>query len=209
MTVQFSGVDWGQEQYKAEVRFQKRKLNKQKKKNRKTEEERLRRFRRFLHGMGEAELSGRLTSQHVLYFYRGRDVVVQNRRRLIADLASDEMLNSETSRAALVLLRRDFEDTGLFGAADEFLQSLFAFPAADLRDLVNSHFEIFRAYLEAFYSTADDAENRRRFLECNLRVGHLGEEGADLALELRQRLIDGNFLVEEADGAVSSSGSLV
>lgn len=234
MTVQFSGVDWGQEQCKAEVRVQKRKLHIQKKKNEKLEEELLRRFRRFLNGMAQDELSRQLTPQHVFnsypdrddgmaqeklsrqltphrvsYFYPGRDEdYVRNRTRLIADLASDEMLDNRRARPALALLRLDFVEMGHFGEADDFLESLFAFSAADLQALVESQSGIFRGPLELLYRTGDDAKIRRLFLRRNhLRVGHLGEECAGAVLELRRLLIDGNFVAREADGTVSSLGT--
>jgi hypothetical protein len=174
MPVQFSGVDWGEEQYKAEVRFQKRKQ----KKNKKMEGERLRRFRRFLHGMAPEDLTGRLTSRLVYYFYQGREEdydceYVRTRTRLIADLASDDMLNSDWSRHALALLRTRFMELGYFGEADDFLESLFAFSPRDLQALVESQSEIFRGPLELLYLNGMTQRTADAFLNATCVLGTL------------------------------------
>ena len=209
MPVQFSGVDWEIEEYKAEIGLHRRS---HKRKARKMEEERLRRFRRFLHGMNRVDLREVLTD-HVVQFFYTEGNIEDNRERVINDLASDNIFVHREdarvqSRHALTLLRTVMWNQGRFSPADDFLESLFSFSQDNLQHLVESQMELFRGPLELIYATGDERRNVRNFVRGHLRVGHLGGDGEEAVMELRQLLLDGGFLIADDDGAVSMlSGS--
>jgi hypothetical protein len=202
--VEFQGIDWEKEKSKSERGHTQRKArnvrhrkNKTLKKMAAVELESLKRFRRFLHSMNNDELQPLLMEQLMgfLGFFFDDGDHGQNVIRLQHEFASDDILNDGDKLAALTLLKRHFMRVEKFGAADDFLQTLFAIE--DLDQMLESNQQHFQGYLDGFYETGDYDENKRLFLQRDLRVAKIRGGGAAVVLELKQNLIAWRVFGEE------------
>lgn len=183
--VHFQGVDWEKEKSKRERGSRQRKARsfrrrelKAFKKMEAAQVEQLKRFRRFLHSMLEDELRPLLTERFVTNFY-GDGNYEQHVTRLLNELASDDILNNEIKRAALDLLKANFTVDGNYGAADDFLQMLFALQ--NMNEILDTKRRHFEAYLTIFFDLPDYEQNKERFLRRDLRVAQLVAIGNDNA----------------------------